>query len=78
MVSAENTCGTIRAIRAYRQYHQLQIVVLGTPADAADKTRFRMAGADGFITKPGNRDEIAALLNARLAPSFEQRQRQTA
>jgi CheY-like chemotaxis protein len=77
-MSAENTCDTIRCIRADERYRQIQIVVLGVPADASDETRFRAAGADGFITKPVNRDEIAALLSARLAPSPEQRQRQTA
>jgi len=78
LMSAENTCGTIRAIRANERYRQLRIVVLGALEDVPDEARFRTAGADGFITKPVGRDEITALLSARPAPSPEQRQRQTA
>jgi len=69
LMSAENTCDTIRAIRADEQYRQLQIVVLGSPSDAPDAARFRAVGAEGFITKPVDRDEIVALLGARLAIS---------
>jgi signal transduction histidine kinase/CheY-like chemotaxis protein len=77
LMSAENTCDTIRAIRDNEQYRKLQIVVLGTPDDASDVACFRAAGAEGFITKPVDRKEIAALLSMKLAPSPGQRQRQT-
>jgi signal transduction histidine kinase/CheY-like chemotaxis protein len=73
LVSAENTCDTIRAIRGNEQYRQLQIVVMGTPADMPEQDRFLAAGADGFVAKPVKQDEIEALLSARLTPPPEKR-----
>jgi signal transduction histidine kinase/CheY-like chemotaxis protein len=78
LMSVENTCGTIRAIRAHEQYRQLHIIVLGSLADAPQEARFRTAGADGFVTKPLDRSQIVALLRARLERSSEQKQRHTA
>jgi len=78
LVSAGNTCDTIRAIRGNEQYRQPQILVMGGAADAPEKDRFLAAGADGFVTKPVEREQIDALLSARLAVSPDQRQRQTA
>jgi signal transduction histidine kinase/CheY-like chemotaxis protein len=78
LMSAGNTCDTIRAIRDNEHYRQLQIVVMGAVADAPEQARFLTAGADGFVTKPVDRDGIAALLSARLGASPEQKQRQTA
>jgi CheY-like chemotaxis protein len=71
LMSAENTCDTIRAIRNDEQYRQLQIVVMGPAADAPEKARFLAAGADGFVTKPVDRDGIEALLAA--TPEHRQR-----
>jgi CheY-like chemotaxis protein len=51
---------------------------MGGAADAPEKDRFLAAGADGFVTKPVEREQIDALLSARLAVSPDQRQRQTA
>jgi CheY-like chemotaxis protein len=78
LMSARNTCDTIRAIRGNEQFRQLQIVVMGAAADAQEQVRFLAAGADGFVTKPVDRDQIEALLGARLAAAPEQIQRQTA
>jgi signal transduction histidine kinase/CheY-like chemotaxis protein len=78
LMSVDNTCDTIRAIRGNEQYRELQVVVMGAPADTREQTRYIAAGADGFVTKPVEREEIAALLSAKLAPRYEQRQRQTA
>ena len=71
LMSVENTCDTIRAIRSTEQFRQLQIIVIGTPANAPEDACFRAAGADGFVAKPVDRDEIAALLSAKLAPPYE-------
>ncbi len=78
LMSAENTCDTIRAIRSNEQFRELQIVVMGAPVETPEQTRFLDAGADGFVTKPVKPDEIAALLSTRPPSSPEQRQRQTA
>lgn len=77
LLSAGNTCDTIRAIRGNEQYRQPRILVMGGPADVPAKAQFLAAGADGFVTKPVEREQIEALLSARLAVSPEQRQRQT-
>jgi len=78
MMSAENTCDTIRGIRGNGHDRRLRLLVMGTPAEASEHALFRAAGADGFITKPVSRDELAAHLSAGLVPSSEQQQRQTA
>jgi len=78
LMSTENTCDTIRAMRGNEHDRRLQILVMGTPVDAPKSALFRAAGADGFIVKPVNRDELAAHLSANLVPSSEQKQRQTA
>jgi CheY-like chemotaxis protein len=76
LMSTENTCDTIRAIRGYERYRQLQIVVMGALEDATEEVRFRAVGADAFITKPVDRGAIITLLNARLESPAEQEQRQ--
>lgn len=78
LVSVGNTCDTIKAIRGNEQYRQPQILVMGGPADVPEQAQFLAAGADGFVTKPVEREQIEALLSERLAVSPEQRQRQTA
>jgi signal transduction histidine kinase/CheY-like chemotaxis protein len=78
LMSAENTCDTIKAIRSNEQFRELQIVVMGAPVNAQEQALFFSAGADGFLAKPVRRDEIVALLSARLAAPPEQEQRQTA
>jgi signal transduction histidine kinase/CheY-like chemotaxis protein len=69
LMSAENTCDTIKKIRDKEQYRKIPILVLGAPADSPDEARFRAAGADGFIAKPVDRQQIVAFLSARLASS---------
>ncbi len=66
LMSTENTCDTIRAIRGNAHDWRPQILVMGTPVDAPKSALFRAAGADGFVIKPVNRDEIAARLSAGL------------
>ena len=66
MMSAENTCDTIRAIRGNGHDRRLRILVMGAPAEASEQALFRAAGADGFITKPVSRDALAAHLSAGL------------
>jgi len=78
LMSTGNTCDTIKAIRGNEQYRQLQILVMGGPADVPETARFLAAGADGFVTKPVERGQIEALLSAKLAVPPDQRQRQTA
>jgi CheY-like chemotaxis protein len=69
LMSAENTCDTIKKIRDKEQYRKIPILVLGAPADSPDEARFRAAGADGFIVKPVDRQQIVRFLSARLASS---------
>lgn len=78
LMSTENTCDTISAIRGNGHNRRLQILIMGTPVDAPKSALFRAAGADGFILKPVNRDELAAHLIASLLPSSEQKRWQTA
>jgi len=78
LVSAENTCDTIKAIRSNELFRELQIVVIGPLEDAPERARYLNAGADDFVAKPVRRDEIVELLDARVAASPERRQRQTA
>ena len=78
LMSAENTCDTIKAIRGNEHNRWLQILVMGAPVDVPKGVLFRDAGADGFIIKPVNRDQIEARLNAGLVLSPERKQRQTA
>jgi len=77
-VSAEHTCDTIRLIRRDERYRGLPIVVAGNVEDAANRTRFGAAGADGFLTKPVERGELKAVLAETLAAPIENRQLQTA
>jgi len=67
LMSTDNTCDTIRAIRGNERYRQLRILVLGTPADVPHSALFRAAGADGFIVKPASRDAIRAYLDTGSA-----------
>ncbi len=78
LMSTENTCDTIRAIRGNEHDWQLPILVMGTPVEAPKSALFRAAGADGFVIKPVHRDQIAAHLNLGPGPSSEQQQRQPA
>ena len=78
LMSTENTCDTISAIRGNGHNRRLQILIMGTPVDAPKSALFHAAGADGFILKPVNRDELAAHLIASLLPSSEQKRWQTA
>lgn len=69
LMSTENTCDTIRAIRGNEHYRQLRILVMGAPAEASQEALFRAAGADGFIVKPVSRDQITAYLgDSRRSP----------
>jgi len=78
LTSTENTCDTISAIHGNGHNRRPQILIMGTSVDAPKSALFRAAGADGFILKPVNRDELAAHLTASLAPSSEQQRWQTA
>jgi len=78
LMSTENTCDTIRAIRRNEQRRQLPILVMGSREEAPKSALFRAAGADGFVVKPVHRDQIAAYLNLGPGPSSEQQQRQMA
>jgi signal transduction histidine kinase/CheY-like chemotaxis protein len=78
LMSAANTCDTIMAIRENEQHRHLRIIVMGDAVDARERECFLATGADGFLTKPAQRDEVEALLRATLATSQEQKQRQTA
>jgi len=75
LMSVANTCATIEGIRGYERYRDLTIVVMGVRADTPEAERLRAAGADGFVTKPVDRNAVAAFLGAR---SSEQTERQTA
>lgn len=66
LMSTEDTCDTIKAIRGNEQDPRPQILVMGTPADAPEQALFRAAGADGFVIKPVDRDELAARLSVNL------------
>lgn len=66
LMSTGNTCDTIRTIRRHGHARQPGILVMGAPEDAPQSAVFRAAGADGFITKPVDRDELAARLSADL------------
>ena len=63
LMSTENTCDTIRAIRGSEHARRLQILVMGTSVDAPKSALFRAVGADGFLLKPVNRDQLKAHLN---------------
>ncbi len=74
LMSAENTCDTIRAIRSNEQFRELQIVVMGAPAGCAGAGRDSLTQAPmAFVTKPVNtgRDRGAAEREASGIPGAE-------
>lgn len=78
LVSIENTCDTIRKIRADERYNNLEIVVMGVPAGSSEGDRLKQAGADGFCTKPLGQNDILSLVDAGPAASPEHIRQQTA
>ena len=72
LVSTGNTCDTIKAIRGHGSYQQLPILVMGAPEEAPQSAVFRAAGADGFVLKPVDRDEITTYLSTTPTARSEQ------
>ncbi len=77
-VSAENTCDTIRLIHNDERFRELPVIVAGSAEDAAQSERFVIAGADGFLAKPVDREKLEPVLAKILGAPVENRQRQTA
>ncbi|MGH3719613.1 MAG: response regulator [Pseudonocardiaceae bacterium] len=56
----------IEVITGLRGWTQVPIIVLSGRADAADKVEALDAGADDYVTKPFNMDELLARIRAAL------------
>jgi two-component system KDP operon response regulator KdpE len=56
-------------ITALRKWTKIPIVVLSGRADASDKVAALDAGADDYVTKPFNMDELLARIRAQLRRS---------
>lgn len=59
--------GLIEAVRATSSYRGLPILVLSTEFSDEKKTRARVAGATGWITKPFDADKLGAAIR-RVCP----------
>ncbi|CAN5267116.1 N/A [soil metagenome] len=58
----------VRALRADAGTASLPIVMVSTQAQAADLKRGSEAGADAYLTKPFDPDELIELIESLLAP----------
>jgi two-component system KDP operon response regulator KdpE len=58
--------GGLDACRAIRESSDVSIIVLTVKSDESDKVKALDAGADDYVTKPFNRDELLARIRAAL------------
>jgi two-component system KDP operon response regulator KdpE len=61
--------GGLEACRAIRETSDVSIIVLTVKSEEADKVRALDAGADDYVTKPFNREELLARIRAALRRS---------
>ena len=77
LVSARDTCDTIRAIRSDQRYREIPVVVMG---GKADQTQIQQCGAPTplhFLKKPVTRAELQPLLGTLLEAMSGERPRDT-
>ncbi len=73
LVSAQNTCDTIRMIRGQGAAQETPLVVIGDAPDRGDEDLFRAAGASGFLRKPLDGAAFQAVLDDLVKIPGEQR-----
>lgn len=56
--------GLVEAVRAERCHDAMPILVLSTEAAGDKQERARLAGADGWIVKPFNPDQLASAIHS--------------
>ncbi|MBD3761127.1 response regulator [Sphingomonadaceae bacterium G21617-S1] len=56
--------GLVEAVRAERCHDTMPILVLSTEAADDKQERARLAGADGWIVKPFNPDQLASAIHS--------------
>jgi signal transduction histidine kinase/CheY-like chemotaxis protein len=66
LVSAQNTCDTIKAIRQDTHTGALPLIVIVSSEDADTNALFLDAGADGVLPKPVSGTRLEAILTATL------------
>ena len=77
MVSPENTCDTIKALRAWAPAARLPLVVIGRSGSREAQDRYLAAGADDLIAKPMTPARLAAVLTVTLGPAIPQNPQET-
>ncbi len=60
-MTRQNGFETLKALRSTPGFADLPVVMLTTSSDAADRKRCLELGADAFLTKPLNYDQLATL-----------------
>jgi len=78
LVSARDTCDTIRTIRSDQRYREIPIVVMGGQADRTQLDRCGAPDPLHFLKKPVARGELEAVLETLLEAMSGEKPRDTA